>query len=123
YPIDSATEQIFQQFAAQGQSFFNASGDSDAYVGPISPPADDPYVTSVGGTTLTTSSPGGSWTSEIVWNWNGGIGSGGGISTTYPIPVWQQGLNMFASHGSTTMRNIPDVALTADNIYVIANDG
>ena len=31
YPIDAETEQIFQQFAAQGQSFFNASGDSDAY--------------------------------------------------------------------------------------------
>ena len=30
YPIDPETEQIFQQFAAQGQSFFNASGDSDA---------------------------------------------------------------------------------------------
>ena len=27
YPVDPITEQIFQQFAAQGQSFFNASGD------------------------------------------------------------------------------------------------
>ncbi len=31
YGIDAVTEQIFQQFAAQGQSFFNASGDGDAY--------------------------------------------------------------------------------------------
>ena len=31
YPIDSTSEQIFQQFAAQGQSFFNASGDYDAW--------------------------------------------------------------------------------------------
>jgi subtilase family serine protease len=30
YGIDATSEQIFQQFGAQGQSFFNASGDSDA---------------------------------------------------------------------------------------------
>src|SRR5208282_329712 len=30
---------------------------------------------------------------------------------------------MVTNQGSTTMRNIPDVALTADNIYVLANNG
>ena len=40
YPIDAESEQIFQQFAAQGQSFFNASGDGDAYVGPVISPAE-----------------------------------------------------------------------------------
>jgi hypothetical protein len=30
---------------------------------------------------------------------------------------------MTTNKGSTTMRNIPDVALTADNIYVISNNG
>ena len=40
YPIDATTEQIFQQFAAQGQSFFNASGDYDAWLtGAIHRPA------------------------------------------------------------------------------------
>ena len=57
-----------------------------------------------------------------MWNW-GYDGSGGGISTTYPIPSWQQGISMAANQGSTTMRNIPDVALTADNVYLIANNG
>ena len=123
YGIDALTEQIFQQFAVQGQSFFNASGDYDAWVGYIYPPCDDPYITIVGGTTLTTTGPGGSWVSETVWNWGNGTGSGGGISTTYPIPTWQQGIDMTANHGSTAMRNIPDVALTADNVFVIADDG
>ena len=30
---DPVADQIFQQMAAQGQSFFNASGDNDAYTG------------------------------------------------------------------------------------------
>ena len=123
YGIDSTSEQIFMQFAAQGQSFFNASGDSDAYTGTVSTPSDDPNITVVGGTTLTTTGPGGSYVSETVWNWGGGTGSSGGISTVYPIPAWQQGVSMTANQGSTTMRNLPDVALTADNVYVAYNHG
>jgi uncharacterized repeat protein (TIGR03803 family) len=115
--------QFYQEFAAQGQSFFQASGDEDAYYPGIFQFEDSPLVTLVGGTTLTTSGPEGSWVSETVWNWGGGTGSGGGISSTYPIPSWQQGINMSANQGSTTMRNIPDVALTADNVYVIADNG
>jgi len=114
-------DQIFQKMAAQGQSFFSASGDYDAFTGLIPFPGDTPYITEVGGTTLTTSGPGGSWVSETVWNWGNGIGSGGGISTQYPIPVWQTNINMTTNQGSTTMRNVPDVALTADNVYVRAD--
>ena len=49
------------------------------------------------------------------------IGSGGGISTQYAIPSWQTNISMAANQGSTTMRNTPDVALTADNVYVRAD--
>lgn len=126
YGIDSLTDTIFLQFAAQGQSFYNASGDNDAYLpGDVPTPADDPNITVVGGTTLSTTGPKGSWVSEKVWNErtpnpNGGDwGSSGGISTTYPIPSWQQGINMTNNQGSTTFRNLPDVALTADNIWII----
>ena len=118
---DAVADQIWQQMAAQGQSFFNASGDDDAYTGLIDFPGDTPYITQVGGTTLTTSGPGGPWVSEKVWNWGGGIGSGGGISTQYPIPAWQTNISMTANQGSTTKRNTPDVALTADNVYVRAD--
>jgi len=131
YGIDAVSDQIFLQFAAQGQSFFNASGDGDAYVGPYytpPPPTDDPNITSVGGTTLTTSGPGGAWVSETVWNWGveygaDGTGGSGGVSITYSIPAWQSGVNMAANGGSTTFRNLPDVALTADNIFVTYGGG
>ena len=83
---DPVADQIFQQRAAQGQSFFNASGDYDAFTGPVGFPGETPYIMQVGGTTLTTSGPAGAWVSEKVWNWNNGIGSRGGISTRYAIP-------------------------------------
>ena len=35
FPTDATTTQLFEQMGAQGQSFFNASGDSDAYTGAI----------------------------------------------------------------------------------------
>ena len=126
---DPTANQIFLQMAAQGQSFFNASGDDDAWSGVIPFPADNPNITAVGGTTLATTGPAGSYVSEIVWNLgtpnpNGGDwGSSGGISTLYPIPTWQLGLSMSANQGSTTMRNIPDVAMVADNVAIVANNG
>ena len=45
--------------------------------------------------------------------------SGGGVSLTYGIPAWQQGISMTANQGSTTMRNLPDVALVANNVDVV----
>lgn len=119
---DSSADGVLQQFAAQGQSFFTASGDDCAYFGAIDNPADNPYVTSVGGTTLTTGS-GAARISETVWNWNNGTGSGGGISTSYSIPPWQRGVGMTRNGGSTYMRNIPDVAMAADDIWVIYGNG
>jgi hypothetical protein len=119
---DPVADQIFQQFAAQGQSFFNAAGDNEAYSGAIPFPADNPFVTVVGGTTLFTSLNG-SWSSETVWNMNNGFGSGGGSSPIYPIPSWQQPINMTLNAGSSTRRNIPDVAMVASGIAAIWNNG
>ncbi len=126
FDINATTQQIFQQYAAQGQSFFVAGGDSGAFAGAVDEPADDPYITVVGGTTLTTSGPVGSWVSETTWNTEAGGSilqaggaTGGGISLAYPIPVWQQGISMTANQGSTTMRNAPDVAMVADNISFV----
>jgi hypothetical protein len=121
-PPDAIAEGFFKQMAVQGQSFFNATGDSDAFTGSIDFPSDSTNITEVGGTTLTTGS-GGSYQSETAWNWANGTGSSGGISTYYPIPAYQQGISMVANQGSTTTRNVPDVALTADNVYVVYNHG
>ena len=126
-PPDATAEQIFQQMAAQGQSFFNATGDSDAFTGAIDFPSDSPNIVEVGGTTIWATGDPYTWTSESVWNWGKFgkqyIGSSGGISPTYSIPTWQQGISMTSNQGSTTHRNIPDVALTADNIYIVADNG
>ncbi|HXP60684.1 MAG TPA: protease pro-enzyme activation domain-containing protein [Dongiaceae bacterium] len=115
--LDTTSQQIFQQFAAQGQSFFVASGDNGAFGSFVDQPADDPYLTVVGGTTLTTGTAH-NWVAETAWS-----GSGGGISSIYPLPDWQQGINMSANHGSTTMRNVPDVAMVADNAWDMADEG
>ncbi len=127
YPADPTTEEpIFQEFAAQGQNVFVASGDSGAYP-PNSQttyayPADDPYVTAVGGTDLTTNGSGGSWQSETAW-----IGSSGGASpNNFPIPAYQQlpGVINASNGGSTTVRNLPDVAAEAndDNWFCAAGN-
>ncbi|HEX7653712.1 MAG TPA: hypothetical protein VF607_09405, partial [Verrucomicrobiae bacterium] len=138
---NATVDNIFQQMAAQGQSFFNASGDSDAFtVGtnsangvddPNQPnsPSSNPYITQVGGTTLTTASAGGAWAGETVWNWGyvpsagGYVGSSGGVSSYYTIPDWQTNLAMNLNGGSTVYRNTPDVALTGDNVYVTYDNG
>ena len=128
---------IFQRMALQGQSFYQASGDGDAWVNAIWVPADSPYITSVGGTLLSMSGTGGAYSSESVWNegnlgarhgWsangNGYVGSGGGVSTVYTnLPYWQANAINSANQGSTNARNIPDVSLAADNIWVIYGNG
>ncbi len=125
-------DQIYQEYAMQGQSFFQASGDNGAFTNSWlnQQQSDSPYVTLVGGTTLTTTGPEGDWLSEEVWNWNTGTGlddtndaSGGGIGTSYLIPSWQTNIDMSTNGGSTSKRNVPDVAMVADGIYVIYNNG
>jgi len=129
-------DSIFVNLIAQGQAVFQASGDSDAYTGsqafnsssgPM--PMDSIYLTSVGGTSLTMNGSGASWNSETVWNYasyggsDANVGSGGGVSPNYTIPAWQTNISMTANSGSTANRNIPDVALTADYIFVLHDNG
>jgi hypothetical protein len=128
FDINLSTLQIFQQYAAQGQSFFLASGDGGAFSTAVDEPADDPYITVVGGTTLTTTSTG-AWSSETAWLTPASndplMGStpeaatGGGVSLAYGLPTWQQGISMTANQGSATMRNVPDVAMVANNINIV----
>lgn len=115
----NAENTIFQQMAAQGQSIYAAAGDAGAYDNgstlSVDDPASQPYMTGVGGTTLTTGT-GAVYQSEKTWN--GGSPSrgagGGGISQFWPIPSYQAGVVSASSKGSTTFRNVPDVALNAD---------
>ncbi|HTJ00948.1 MAG TPA: immunoglobulin-like domain-containing protein [Dongiaceae bacterium] len=134
---NATVETALKQMAAQGQTFFQASGDNDAYTGAnllddtslTVAPVDSTNVIAVGGTTLTMSGSGAAWSSEKVWNYHsfGGSfaneGSGGGISAYYTIPPWQTNVSMANNSGSTVWRNVPDVAMTADQIYVAYNNG
>ncbi len=123
-PADPTSDDpIFKEFAAQGQNLFVAAGDSGAYKSNSKYvyPADDAYVTSVGGTDLTTNGAGGSWKSETAWSESGGGISPNGIA----IPSWQKtsGVITSANKGSRTYRNSPDVAAEANTDNYICYDG
>ena len=80
-----AVQSVLYQFAAQSQSFFEASGDLGAFIatspynntsaGPLPTPPephiDSPYITVVGGTELTTTGTAGTlgaYSAETAWN-------------------------------------------------------
>ena len=116
----SSLDPIFKEMAAQGQTVFVATGDRGSSTpGNVTWPADDPWVTAVGGTVLTTNGPGGSWKSETGWSGSAGMPSKNNV----PIPSYQQlaGVINSSNHGSTKLRNIPDVAAASTGMYVCAN--
>jgi hypothetical protein len=129
---DANYDTFYIKFATQGQSFFQSSGDDGAFYSGIGESADDTNITLVGGTTLSTTGAGGPYAAETVWNeyvngesaTSGGGGSGGGISLSgYIIPSWQAGIATTTNQASPTLRNVPDVAMNADNIIIVADDG
>lgn len=121
---------LFTAAAAQGQTIFAASGDDGSNdcrnTTPTTPSVDDPasqpYVTGVGGTSLTIA-VNGTYSSEKVWNGNGNA-SGGGQSTLWGMPTWQQNTTTniagFSSNvpcgaaAGSFCREVPDVSFNAD---------
>jgi kumamolisin len=119
-PADPGTDNpYFTEFAIQGQNLFQAAGDSGKWTaGAEIFPADDVYVTSVGGTDLDTSSAGGPWSSETAW-----ADGGGGISPDkYAIPSWQTSAASGCSSCSKTYRNGPDVSANANFTFYVCAD-
>lgn len=113
---------FFQEAAAQGQTILVAAGDSGSetcFQQTYDPsliaddPAAQPYVTGVGGTTLSLNSDN-SYQSEHVWNdgFFGGAG-GGGLSQYWKQPSWQTGHGVQNTY-SNGMRETPDISLNAD---------
>lgn len=127
------------QLASQGITVLVSAGDNGAYgrSGSASIPAhleapdpgSQPYVTSVGGTTLFTFANE-AYLQEEVWN-DLGFGNGatgGGVSSYWPIPTWQSPAFVTGNGGSPTKRNVPDVAaignpLTGVAVYSKINGG
>jgi kumamolisin len=122
-PADPSTDDpYFKEFAAQGQNLFQAAGDSSKWTtsGTASEiyPADDPYVTSVGGTDLSTAAAAGAWSAETAW-----ADSGGGISPDkYAIPSWQTTAAAGCASCSQSYRNGPDVSANANFTYYVCAD-
>jgi len=112
----SFDNQIFKQMAAQGQAVFVASGDDGAFDAggktlAVDEPSAQPYATAVGISKLATA------TNGAYSNETASISGGGGVSAVQTIPSFQSTLASKAAKAafvSTTMRNLPDVVLTAD---------
>jgi subtilase family serine protease len=119
-PADPSTDNpYFEEFAAQGQNLFQAAGDSGKWTSSQDVfPADDVYLTSVGGTDLSTSSAAGPWASETAW-----ADGGGGISPNkYAIPSWQTTAAAGCSSCSKSYRNGPDVSANANFTFYVCAD-
>ena len=108
--------QYFASLAANGVTVFVSSGDGGSTPGlsgygdnsgpvQVECPANDPHVTSVGGTSLNLVSATGAVSSESAWSLGGG-----GSSQFFARPSWQFGAGVPAG----SFRTVPDIALVAD---------
>jgi subtilase family serine protease len=133
-PSDASAEStLFEEAAAQGQTVFSATGDQgsedcNGQSGPLgfSPslavddPSSQPFVTAVGGTTLSSLGP---RPTEKVWNNGGGLGGllgtapgagGGGKSSFWAMPSYQSSAPSFLHVAQSGARETPDVSADAD---------
>jgi kumamolisin len=116
----TAMDNAFQAAVTMGVTVCIASGDSGSSDGAsgdnVDFPSSSPHVLGCGGTTLNAS--GSTISSEVVWNdGSEGGASGGGVSTFFAAPSWQQGSKATKTSGGATalsMRGVPDVAGNAD---------
>jgi hypothetical protein len=84
-------------------------------------PASSPQVVSVGGTRLGLGASG-EWAGETVWNDGGeregvkdGYGAtGGGCSTQFAAPPWQQGVSDWSAVGCADRRAVADISADSD---------
>jgi kumamolisin len=129
----TAFDSAFQAAAVLGVTVCVASGDSGSSDGVtdgadhVDFPASSSYALGCGGTSLQAS--GTTITSETVWN-DGAQGgaSGGGVSSFFALPAWQEGQHTTMTSGATaalTMRGVPDVCGDAnpDTGYDVRIDG
>ena len=126
-------DAAFQAAAAVGITVCVASGDNGSSDGVtdganhVDFPASSPHALACGGTSLQVS--GNAITSESVWNDGAQGGSGGGgVSSVFALPAWQDGLQTARTSGGNvalTMRGVPDVSGVADpeTGYAVRIDG
>jgi len=118
----SEVDTLLAGASAMGKSIFVASGDDGAFdcgdsTISVDYPASSPYVTSVGGTSLSLSTSPVAWSTETAWSCSnvssctGSSGGGGGgcSAVEQPVGSWQQGVSACGG-----FRAVPDVAANAD---------
>ncbi|WP_034271079.1 S53 family peptidase [Actinospica robiniae] len=136
----TAFDRVMEQGAVEGIGFYFSAGDSGDFstatadgTAAVQYPASDPWVVSVGGTSLALGRSGGyrwetgwgslsaSLSSDGTWAPLPGSfagGSGGGRSALFDQPAYQRGVVpgrlSTAAGASTPMREIPDIAADAD---------
>ncbi|MDQ6752806.1 MAG: S53 family peptidase [Actinomycetota bacterium] len=77
-------------------------------------PAASPHVLACGGTRLEADPVTGTVQSETVWNNGANNGAtGGGVSRTFTLPVWQKKIGVPSASGKAG-RGVPDVSAVAD---------
>ncbi|HEX6478181.1 MAG TPA: S53 family peptidase [Ktedonobacteraceae bacterium] len=124
--LDSSLQQLTQ---VEHMTVFVASGDCAAFADEtfgslsVSFPAGDPWAVAVGGTKLSVDSQG-NRTNEVAWSQfpnifhcNNSWGTGGGNSSLFSRPNWQNANGVNNSH-SQNDRQLPDLAAVADNLAV-----
>lgn len=120
----NAFEKSFQTAAGLSIPVTVASGDDGSTDGTnalaVDFPASAPHALACGGTHL---EGGVTITDEVVWNSNGG-GTGGGFSTIFPKPAYQNGIN-YSPAPAGAGRGVPDICGDAapETGYKIRRDG
>ncbi len=127
----AALNSALEDAAALGLSVTVACGDSGSGDGEsdtqphVDFPASSPYALACGGTRLTAMN--GVISSEVVWNESssGQGATGGGVSTAYGLPSWQQAVTVPKNPQGAAGRGVPDVAGNADPMtgYQVLVDG
>jgi subtilase family serine protease len=117
---ENATDPgLFAEFAAQGQTNLTASGDDSTLKASGPWPEEARDIVAVGGTDLHTAAPGGPWSNETGWSDSAG---GPSVNPDILIESYQLPYINSANGGSTTLRNVPDIAASADTDMEICAD-
>jgi kumamolisin len=141
-PFADATNKIAMQGASEGLTFIASTGDSGGdcedetassgiFYEPdiVNSPASDPYFLAVGATALHLNAKTGKRVSEAAWSPGGPRGgSGGGVSSLWPLPAYQDGVEGMAVVPNVTVtppatqpnkgfagRNLPDISVDGAN--------
>jgi kumamolisin len=151
---EAAFDQVFLELADQGQSVFDAAGDAGAYDDSdetgttelnVDTPADSPYATASGGTTVPWSGSvtGAKGTAKVsvikqrAWAWDylwkaiattsgtsypaaaiaNAVGGGGGFSVVEPAPAYQHWVS-----GTSGFKGIEQLIPTDDQTIVAGTD-